>query len=208
MKETNQQLYARQGFGGTLQLTPPYGLLLVDFVVGFTDPEVLGGGNIGAAVEASRAALAYAREQKWPVAHTRIVFADDDSDVNVFATKSPGMLPLKEHSPGSQIVPVLTPVAGELVVRKKVPSAFWGTDLAAWLAFKQVNTLLIAGCVTSGCVRASVVDAMSCGFKPVVLRDCVGDRAMEPHHASLFDLQQKYAEVIDFSEFRQTVPTK
>jgi maleamate amidohydrolase len=190
-------VYQRQGFGAGLGVQPPLGLLLIDFVNGFADPAAFGGGNIAAAIERSVQLLALARQRSWPVAHSRIVYADDGSDANVFSAKVPSMLGLKEHLPASAIVAQLAPRAGELVVRKNVPSAFFGTSLAPWLTQQGVKTLLVAGCVTSGCVRASVVDAMCWGFRPVVIADCVGDRALAPHEASLFDMQQKYADVID-----------
>ncbi len=192
--------YRRQGFGSGLQAVAPVGLLIVDFVVGFADPAVFGGGNIGPAIERTVALLATAREHGWPVAHTRIVYADDAADRNVFALKVPNMLTLTEDAPTSQIVPELTPAAGELVVRKTVPSAFFGTGLSAWLTERGVRTLAIAGAVTSGCVRASVIDAMQYGFRPFVLSDCVGDRAITPHDANLFDMAQKYAEVLPLDE--------
>ncbi|MDF3831615.1 N-carbamoylsarcosine amidohydrolase [Cupriavidus basilensis] len=192
--------YQRQGFGATLEPKAPYGLLIIDFVNGFANPEVFGGGNITEAIANTGPLLATARAQGWPVAHSRIVFADDDSDHNIFTLKVPGMLGLKEDSHDSAIVPQLAPRAGELVVRKTVPSAFFGTSLAAWLTQRGVRTLLVAGCVTSGCVRASVVDAMSLGFRPLVLSDCVGDRAIGPHHANLFDMAQKYATVMPRDE--------
>ena len=193
-------VYQRQGFGSGLAVAPPYGLLLVDFVCGFLDPDRFGGGNIPDAMKNSVALLGEARRKKWPVAHTRIVFADDDGDANVFAMKVPGLLTLKEADPSSAIVPELAPEPGELVVRKTVPSAFFATSLAPWLTQRGVRTLLVAGCVTSGCVRASVVDAMSLGFRPLVLRDCVGDRALGPHEANLFDIEQKYASVMTRDE--------
>lgn len=188
--------YQRQGFGTDLPLRAPFGLLIVDFVNGFADPAQFGGGNIPQAIARTAPLLAAARERGWAVAHSRIVYADDDADGNIFSIKVPGMLTLKEASPASAIVPELAPVAGEYVVRKSVPSAFYGTMLAAWLAQRGVQTLLVAGCTTSGCVRASVVDAMSAGLRPVVLADCVGDRAIGPHEANLFDMQQKYAAVM------------
>lgn len=191
------ETYRRQSFGTALEPVAPFGLLIVDFVNGFADPEVFGGGNIPEAIARTIPFLAHAREQGWPVAHSRIVFADDDADGNVFTLKVPGMLQLKENDHDSAIVASLTPVRGELVVRKKVPSAFFGTDLAAWLTQRGVRTLFVAGAVTSGCVRASVVDAMQHGFRPVVLSDCVGDRALGPHEANLFDMAQKYAEVVE-----------
>jgi len=192
--------YERQGFGQSLEMIPPFGLLIVDFVNSFADPRVFGGGNIPPAIERTVELLAHARAEGWPVAHSRIVFADDDSDRNVFGLKVPGMVTLKENDPASAIVPELAPAAGELVVRKTVPSAFFGTALAPWLTQQGVRTLLVAGAVTSGCVRASVVDAMSWGFRPLVVSDCVGDRAIAPHDASLFDMAQKYATVAPLAE--------
>ena len=192
--------YERQGFGQALEMIPPFGLLIVDFVNSFADPRVFGGGNIPPAIARTVDLLAHARAHGWPVAHSRIVFADDDSDRNVFGLKVPGMVTLKEHDPASAIVPELAPAAGELVVRKTVPSAFFGTALAPWLTQQGVRTLLVAGAVTSGCVRASVVDAMSWGFRPLVVADCVGDRAIAPHDASLFDMGQKYATVAPLDE--------
>jgi maleamate amidohydrolase len=193
--QRDEAVYQRQGFGAALVPEPPYGLLIVDFVNGFANPEVFGGGNIPEAIASTVPLLTEARARGWPVAHSRIVFADDDADGNIFSLKVPGMLGLKEDHPNSAIVPELAPAAGELVVRKTVPSAFFGTMLAPWLAQRGVKTLLVAGCVTSGCVRASVVDAMCHGFRPVVLEDCVGDRALAPHEANLFDMAQKYADV-------------
>lgn len=189
-------VYSRQGFGQSLGIQGQVGFLIVDFVNGFADPAVFGGGNIGAAIEQTQDVLLQARERNWPVAHTRIVYADNGADTNVFSVKVPGMLTLTENAPISAIVPSLTPVSGELVVRKTAPSAFFGTALAPWLTMHRVETLLIAGCTTSGCVRASVVDAMCYGFRPVVIADCVGDRAMGPHEASLFDIAQKYGDVV------------
>ena len=188
-------IYQQQGFGAQLEPMAPYGLVIIDLVNGFADPAVFGGGNIPEAIANTRKLLDTAREQGWPVAHTRIVYADDGADNNIFSVKVPSMLTLLEDSHNSQIVPELAPAKGELVVRKNVPSAFFGTSLAAWLTQRGVKTLLVAGAVTSGCIRASVVDAMQLGFRPLVVSDCVGDRALAPHHANLFDMEQKYATV-------------
>ena len=126
--------YERQGFGAAMAPKAPYGLLIVDLVNGFADPAVFGGGNIPEAIARTVGLLAHARQQGWPVAHSRIVFADDDADHNIFTLKVPGMLTLKEADHNSAIVPQLAPASGELVVRKTVPSAFFGTSLAAWLS--------------------------------------------------------------------------
>lgn len=199
------EVYARQGLGGPLGHRPPFGLLVVDFVQGFADPAQLGGGNIAQAIEATVPLLARARVQGWPVAHSRIVYADDGSDHNVFSEKIPGMRSLHEEVASSHFVPQLQPVSGELVVRKTAPSAFFGTQLSSWLTARGVRTLLVAGCTTSGCVRASVVDAMSWGFRPLVLEDCVGDRAIGPHEANLFDMRNKYADVASWKDVASSI---
>ncbi len=194
------EAYQRQGFGAELQATPPFGVLIVDFVNGFADPGTFGGGNIQEAIQNTSRLLSYARSKNWPIAHSRIVYADDAADKNIFAMKVPTLLALTEDDPGSAIVDELTPARDELVVRKTVPSAFFGTVLSPWLTQRGVKTLLVAGATTSGCVRASVVDAMCHGFKPIVIADCVGDRALGPHEANLFDMRQKYASVLRLDE--------
>ena len=100
----------------------------------------------------------------------------------------------------SQIVDQLKPLDGEYIVRKTQPSAFFGTNLTAWYVSKGVDTVIVTGCTTSGCVRASVIDSMSYNFKTVVATDCVGDRALGPHEANLFDMEQKYADLMTSSE--------
>ncbi|MGO4392783.1 isochorismatase family protein [Variovorax sp. M-6] len=189
----DQDIYQKQGFGNTVAPKAPYGLLIIDFINGFADPLTFGGGNIDPAIECTRGLLAEARTRKWPIVHTRVVYQDDGADANIFALKVPPILALREDARESQIVPHLQPKGGELVLRKTNPSAFFGTSLAAWLSQRGVRTLLIAGCTTSGCVRASVVDAMCHGFRPLVVTDCVGDRSLQAHDANLFDMNQKYA---------------
>jgi maleamate amidohydrolase len=200
MNTSDNSVYSRQGFGAGSGVGVRPALVIVDFVEGFADPQTFGGGNIESAIGATVDLLAFAREQNWPIAMTRVVFADDASDANIFSKKVPGLLALTENAKTSMIVPELAPQPGELVVRKRLPSAFFGTDLAAWLTMRRVDTVVIAGCTTSGCVRASVVDAMGHGFMTVVVTDCVGDRASGPHEANLFDMGQKYADLMSLSD--------
>jgi maleamate amidohydrolase len=189
-------IYQKQGFGHSVPPKAPYALLVIDFINGFADPGSFGGGNIASAIACTQGLLAEARVRQWPVVHTRVVYQDDGADANIFALKVPTILSLREESAGSQFVPQLQPIDGELVIRKTNPSAFFGTTLASWLALRGVQTLLIAGCTTSGCVRASVVDAMCSGFRPVVVTDCVGDRSLQAHASNLFDMEQKYASLM------------
>lgn len=202
MSRDELDIYKHQGFATPLGLGSAPAVLVVDFVHGFTDPDHFGGGNIGEAITRTVELLAFARAKGWPVAHTRVVYADDGSDGGPFAMKVPALLSLTEDSPLSQIVPALTPAPGETVFRKKHASAFFGTTLAAWLAQRRVDTVLVAGCTTSGCVRASVIDASAHGMRPVVITDCVGDRALGPHEANLFDMGQKYADLMSLDGLR------
>jgi maleamate amidohydrolase len=195
-------VYKAQNFGNRLGFGRRPALLVVDFVNGFDDPAMLGGGNIHDAVLSTVPLLVDCRALGIPVVFTRIVYADDGRDVGVFAQKLPRLRELVEDTPASQIVPELAPREGEYVVRKRQPSAFAGTQLAAWLRWRRVDTLIVTGCTTSGCVRASVVDAMSIELRPIVPVECVGDRALGPHEANLFDMQQKYADVMRVDEVR------
>lgn len=195
MTHPEEAIYRAQGMGHASGMGAAPALVLVDFVVGFADPAHFGGGNIGAAIQHSVVLLAHARARGWPVAHTRVVYADDGSDHGVFTLKSPSLKKLTESSPLSQIVPELPPVAGELVVRKRGASAFFDTQLSGYLRMRRVDTLIVAGCTTSGCVRATVIDSMQHDFRTIVAVDCVGDRAIAPHEANLFDMRQKYADL-------------
>ena len=194
------EIYQKQGFGNSSGIGHRPALLIIDFVNGFANPDQFGGGNIGEAIESTRGLLAEARVLGLPIAYTRVVYADDGSDAGVFTLKAPALTQLTENAFASQVVDQLTPRDGEYIVRKTQPSAFFGTNLTAWFVSKGVDTVIVTGCTTSGCVRASVIDSMSYNFRTVVASDCVGDRALGPHEANLFDMEQKYADLMTSSE--------
>jgi maleamate amidohydrolase len=123
------------------------------------------------------------------------VFDADGTDLNMFQVKVPSLRLLTEESRLSAVVDELQPLPGELVVRKQNPSIFFGTNLAPWLVQRQVDSLIVTGCTTSGCVRASVIDGMSYNFRCFVIEDCVGDRSFEAHRSNLFDMFQKYCDL-------------
>lgn len=193
-------IYRQQGFAQPIGIGAAPALVIVDFVVGFTDPNHFGGGNITPAINRTIPLLARARALSWPIVHTRIVYADDGSDCGGFTIKVPALRGLTESNPLSQIVPQLTPRPGELVLRKRNASAFFGTELAGWLSGRRIDTLLVAGCTTSGCVRATVIDSCSFNLRTIVATDCVGDRALAPHEANLFDMGQKYADLMTLAQ--------
>jgi maleamate amidohydrolase len=193
-------VFKRQRFGQKMGFGQSPGLLIIDFTIGFADPEAFGGGNITDAVRRTETLLELGRSLGLPIAHTRIVYADDGSDAGIHCLKVPKLKSLTETSALSQFVPAMAPRRGEIVIRKRLPSAFFETGLHGILHARRIDTLIIAGCTTSGCVRASTLDAMCHGFRPIVASDCVGDRALGPHEASLFDLGQKYADVMPLAE--------
>jgi maleamate amidohydrolase len=200
MRCDKADVYQRQGFGQRLGFGDSIALVVIDFTNGFADPKVLGGGNIQDAIKNTKTLLGEARAAGIPIAYTRHVYASDESNFGLFNVKLPTNNLLREGHPNTDIVSELMPQKGELVMDKQYPSAFVGTNFASWLAGKRIDTLIVTGCTTSGCVRASAVDAMCAGFRPMVVRDCVGDRAEAPHEANLFDLDQKYADVISLDE--------
>lgn len=197
---SSDDIYRKQQFGQRTGFGKSPALLVVDFVNGFTDPEILGGGNIKDAVRATIPLLAFFRRRQLPVVFTRIVYADDGSDAGLWCEKVPRLRDLTERAPASQVVDELAPRPGELVIRKTQASAFFQTHLGGVLTWRGIDTVVVSGCTTSGCVRATVIDAMSLNFRPVVARDCVGDRALDPHAANLFDMGQKYADLLTADE--------
>ena len=177
-------------------------LLVVDFVQAYLEP----GSPLYAGVEDARAAaarlLGRAREAGVPVMHTNVSYQPGGADGGVFFRKLPALASFERgrHPELAAFAAGLEPLPGEPVFTKQYASAFFGTRLAEALHKLGIDTLLIAGLSTSGCVRASAVDACQHGFVPLVVREAVGDRHAAPHEASLFDLQAKYAEVISLAE--------
>jgi maleamate amidohydrolase len=198
---TDDDVYRRQNLGNASGIGARPALILVDFVNSFVDAAQFGGPHIAAAVQATRPLLAAFRTAGLPIVHTRVVFADDGADKNVFCKKVPPLLTLTENAFASQTVEDLAPLPGERVLRKTSASAFFSTGLSEWLRLRGADTAVIAGCTTSGCVRATAIDAMQFNFSTVVIEDCVGDRAMAPHEANLFDMRQKYADVMPRDAF-------
>jgi len=197
MSRDDLDIYRSQGFGQSVGIGRKPALCIVDFVNGFVDPKIFGGGNITDAVMRTVPLLAAARRRGLPIAFTRVVYRDDGSDHGAFVRKVPALATLTETAPAGQIVPELVPLPGEAILRKTQPSAFFGTGYAELLRKQGVDTVIVTGCTTSGCVRATAVDAMSHDFRTIVARDCVGDRSLAAHDANLFDMEQKYADLMD-----------
>lgn len=189
-------LAARVGFG-----TRP-ALLVIDFIKAYTTPgsPLYAAPGVPDAVQASVPLLAAARAANTPLIYTTVAYAPDGRDGGMFLRKVPALRALTRDAPGAQIVDELAPQPADLVVEKKYASAFFGTPIAATLTASGIDTLIMVGCSTSGCIRASAVDGMQHGFRVIVPRECVGDRAPGPHEANLFDIDGKYGDVVATDE--------
>jgi maleamate amidohydrolase len=187
--------YERAGLGGRLDPGTSPALLLVDPARAYVDPGCPLYAGVEPAVDVMRALLAGARRARVPVVVTRVRFRPDGGDGGVFFRKVPTLRVFAEGSPYGDFIDGLAPTADELTVTKQYPSAFFGTALAAYLTANGVDTVLIAGLTTSGCVRATALDAMQHGFVPVLVEEAVGDRDPDVHAANLFDIRHKIGEV-------------
>jgi maleamate amidohydrolase len=187
-------------FDGRLPFGTRPALLIVDFVMAYLDPASPLYAGVEDALTINERLLIAARSAGIPIFFTNVEYAPGGADGGVFYRKVPALKLFERGSPHGAFPPSLQPLVGEIIVTKHYASAFFGTDLASTLTAMGVDTLLITGLSTSGCVRATALDACQHGFLPFVVRDACGDRHAAPHEANLFDLQAKYAEVIDSAE--------
>ncbi|WP_028457238.1 N-carbamoylsarcosine amidohydrolase [Chloroflexus sp. Y-396-1] len=194
--------YRQHGLAGRVGFGQSPALLVIDFIKAYTTPgsPLYAAPGVPDAVRASQPLLAAARAAAIPIIFTTVVYASDGRDGGIFIQKVPALRQLTHDSPLVAIVDELRPQPNELVIEKKYASAFFGTHLAATLTAMRVDTLIMVGCSTSGCIRASAVDGMQHGFRVIVPRECVGDRAPEPHLANLFDIDSKYGDVVSLAE--------
>jgi maleamate amidohydrolase len=189
--------YQEKGLGARVGWGRRPALIVVDLAKGFTDPSSPLGGNLDSEVAATAQLLNACRKHGHPVIYLTVAYKSDFSDGATFIDKVPALKVLVEDGPWVEIDDRITPGPGEPVVVKKFASAFFGTDVAQRLNDQGVDTVVIAGCSTSGCVRASVIDSMQYGFRTIVVAQAVGDRAPGPHQANLFDMDSKYADVVE-----------
>ena len=183
-------------FDGHLPFGQRPALLIVDFVVAYLDPASPLYAGVEDALASNERLLAAARKAGIPVLFTNVVYTPGGADGGIFYHKVPALKLFDRGSPLGAFPPSLQPREGELVISKQYASSFFGTHLSATLTAMGNDTLLITGLSTSGCVRATALDACQHGFLPFVVREACGDRHPGPHEANLFDLQAKYAEVI------------
>jgi maleamate amidohydrolase len=199
-----EQTYARAGFGAAVRRGKRPAIVVVDLTNGFTDPAAPTGADLSRVVAATGALIESGRPTGVPVVFTKIAYtpAEADGDAFPWLTKVPGLRALREGTPAAALDQRLPVGPRDHVITKKGASAFFGTTLTALLAGLRVDTVLVCGATTSGCVRATAVDAVQSGFSVLMPHQCVGDRADGPHEAALFDIQAKYGDVIDLDDAR------
>lgn len=192
--------YREKGLAAEVGFGDAPAVVVVDMIRGFTDPSSPLGSDLDAEVAATRRLLDAARDSGAPVFFTTTAYGPDCRDAGYFVRKVPSLRTLQIGSEAVALDPRLGRREDETVVEKKYASAFFGTALASSLRALGVDTVILAGCTTSGCIRASAVDAIQHGFRPIVPRQCVGDRASEPHRANLLDIHGKYGDVVELDE--------
>ena len=200
MSDETREIYERARLGQSVTLGKRPAVLVVDFSRGFTDPECTMGSDLTQEVEATNRLLATAREREIPIIFTTIGFEPNLKDGSLWFEKAPGLGDLVVGGKWVEIDPRLERRDEETVILKKGASAFFGTNLPSILVSQGVDTVIMCGATTSGCIRATAIDLLQYGYPTLVPRECVGDRAQEPHEANLFDIQAKYADVVPVEE--------
>ena len=198
--QTKYQIYQEALLGGAVGYGNNLAILVVDFQRSFVDPDVPGGGDFSSAIKATRHLLDVARSVQTPVVFTVTAYEKHLKDAGLFIEKCPTLEHSIIGSPMVALDPELNRADDEPVVVKNFASGFFGTSLASLLNKMGIDTVVVCGCTTSGCVRASVIDAMQHGFRAIVPRECVADIAEEPHEANLFDIDSKYGDVVGIEE--------
>jgi maleamate amidohydrolase len=194
------EIYARSGIGHRVGFGRRPALVVVDLQNGFTDPACPVGGELGEVLDATASLLGEARRLELPIVFTAVGFDAAERETLTWLRKMPGLRALEAGSHWCEIDARVAPVAGEPVYVKRASSAFFGTPLLTFLTAAGVDTVVVTGCVTSGCVRATTIDAVSYGLRPIVPEECVGDRAAVPHATNLFDIDAKYADVLPLAD--------
>jgi maleamate amidohydrolase len=204
----DEEFFRARGFGVRIGFGERPALIVIDMLKGFTDPAMPLGANLDREIEAQQPLLHLAHARGIPVIFSTVIYSDADlKDAGLWGIKMKGSHSLKAGTPAVEIDPRLDMRPTDSLLVKKYASCFFGTDLVARLNSQRVDTLIITGCTTSGCVRATAVDAVQNGFRPMVVREAVGDRSASAHAQSLFDLDAKYADVVSLEETLQYMRT-
>jgi len=197
----DETFFRERGFGMKIGFGEQPAIIVIDMIKAFTDASMPLGANLDLQIAATAPLLAAAHKRDIPVLFSTVMYDDADfRDAGIWALKQKGIVTLKAGTDAVTVDPRLPVRPTDSLLVKKYASCFFGTDLVARLMTRRVDTLIITGCTTSGCVRATAVDAVQNGFRPMIVREAVGDRSVAAHEQSLFDLNAKYADVVSLAE--------
>ena len=197
----DEEFFRQRGFGLKIGFGERPALIVIDMLKGFTDATMPLGSNLDREIEAQKPLLHIAHDRDIPVIFSTVMYHEADiRDAGIWGLKQKGALTLTAGSEAVKIDPRLDMRPSDSLLVKRYASCFFGTDLVPRLTSRRIDTLIIVGCTTSGCVRATAVDAVQNGFRPMVVREAVGDRSAAAHEQSLFDLNAKYADVVSLDE--------
>lgn len=183
-------------FGESVGLGDQPALLVVDLINAFTDPSTGLGSEVGDVLDQTERLLAAFREHDLPRYFTTVAYQDSYGDAGRFVEKVPALKELRQGTEAVEVDDQIAPAGDERVILKKYASAFYGTDLETELTTHRVDTLVLAGVTTSGCIRATAVDSLQHGYRTIVPAEAVGDREEGPHRANLYDINAKYGDVV------------
>ncbi|MFC6734170.1 MULTISPECIES: isochorismatase family protein [unclassified Haladaptatus] len=193
---SKEAVYERASMDNSVGYGERPAVLVVDLQKGFTDPENPLGGDLSGVLDRTNAILGAAHAADVPVVHTRIVSSHPTcADMGIWQEKIPRLDTLAAGSEWVELDERLAVADDDHVLDKRQASGFHETELNSMLVAWGVDTLIVTGCTTSGCIRASVVDACAHGYRTIVPAEAVGDRSAAPHDANLFDMNAKYADV-------------
>jgi nicotinamidase-related amidase len=194
--EETGELYAEREFGEEVGFGDQPALVVIDLINAFTDPDSNLGSDVEDVLASTKRLLDVFREYDLPRYFTTVAFEESYGDAGMFIEKIPALRELRLGTDRVEVDERIEPVDDERVILKKYASAFFGTDLQTELTTHRVDTLVLAGVTTSGCIRATAVDSLQHGYRTIVPADAVGDRAEGPHEANLFDIDAKYGDVV------------
>ena len=195
-----RKFYGQRGLGGAVGFGERPAIVVVDFILGFTDRSSPLSGDLEQPLTETLRLLDEARKRSVPIFFTTVEYDESLKDAGLFVKKVPSLKWLVRGTRWVELDPRLARRPGEILLRKKYASAFFGTDFASLLVAAAVDTLIITGCTTSGCIRATAIDALQYGLRAIVPAEAVGDRAQMPHEANLFDIDAKYGDVVAVEE--------
>lgn len=198
---SDEEFFKERGFGIRLGYGARPALIIIDMINAFTDKDMPLGAPLEDQIDAITPLLETAHARELPVFFSTVAYEYDDlRDAGIWGMKMKGSVTLRAGTPSVEVDARLPVLPADTLLKKKYASCFFGTDLVAQLNARSIDTLIITGCTTSGCVRATAVDAVQSGFRPMVVRQAVGDRSQAAHDQSLFDLDAKYADVVEVED--------